>query len=209
MLLFHGDKDERARMIEENLVPGGFDVVVTSYEMVVREAGAFRKFSWRYLIVDEAHRMKNEDSKLSQILRTYSTHSRLLITGTPLQNNLHELWALLHFLHPELFADSAVFDAAFDLGRGQIDEGVIAKCGQLLSAFMVRRLKRDVLATLPKKTEATVYVPMSMTQVELSRQLLLSGAQVLARMQAQTDEAQVETDEVRAQADEALSPPRP
>ena len=52
MLLFHGDKDERARMIEQDMVPGGFDVVVTSYEMVVREAGAFRKFAWRYLIVD-------------------------------------------------------------------------------------------------------------------------------------------------------------
>ena len=67
VLLFHGDKDERARMIAEDLVPGGFDVVVTSYEMVVREAGAFRKFAWRYLIVDEAHRMKNEESKLSQV----------------------------------------------------------------------------------------------------------------------------------------------
>ena len=53
MLLFHGDKDERARMIEQDMVPGGFDVIVTSYEMVVREAGAFRKFAWRYLIVDE------------------------------------------------------------------------------------------------------------------------------------------------------------
>ena len=69
-----------------------------------------------------------------------------------------------------------------------MDESTIAKCGVLLSAFMVRRLKRDVLATLPRKTEATVYVPMSATQCELSRQLLLSGAKVLSRMQAQTEE---------------------
>lgn len=62
-----------------------FDVVITSYEMVIRESNAFRKFSWRYLIVDEAHRLKNEESKLAQVLRSFSSHSRLLITGTPLQ----------------------------------------------------------------------------------------------------------------------------
>ena len=76
-------------------------MIVTSYEMVIREQGAFRKFAWRYLIVDEAHRMKNEESKLAQVLRSLSTPTRaLLITGTPLQNNLHELWALLNFLLP-------------------------------------------------------------------------------------------------------------
>ena len=68
-----GDKEARARMIAENLTPTGFDVCITSYEMVIREQGAFRKFSWRYLIVDEAHRMKNEESKLSQVLRSFSS----------------------------------------------------------------------------------------------------------------------------------------
>ena len=114
MLLFHGDKEKRQQMIDVEMQPGKFDVIVTSYEMVIREQGAFRKFAWRYLIVDEAHRMKNEESKLAQVLRSLSTHSRLLITGTPLQNNLHELWALLHFLHPEIFASSDAFDRAFD-----------------------------------------------------------------------------------------------
>ncbi|KAJ1625995.1 SNF2 family N-terminal domain-containing protein [Pavlovales sp. CCMP2436] len=79
---FHGDR---------KLQPDKFEVVVTSYEMVTKEAGAFRKFAWRYIIVDEAHRMKNEQSVLSQVLRSLSSHSRLLVTGTPLQNNLHGL----------------------------------------------------------------------------------------------------------------------
>ena len=92
----------------------------THVRQVVREAGAFRKFAWRYLIVDEAHRMKNEESKLSQILRTFSTHSRLLITCTPLQNNLHELWALLNFLLPDVFTNSEDFDSWFDLKDKQV-----------------------------------------------------------------------------------------
>ena len=142
MLLFHGDKDERARMIEQDMVPGGFDVVVTSYEMVVREAGAFRKFAWRYLVVDEAHRMKNEESKLSQILRTFETHSRLLITGTPLQNNLHELWALLNFLLPEQFDDADAFDSFFE--SSEKTEEVTSKLHKLLRPFLLRRLKSDV-----------------------------------------------------------------
>jgi len=81
-----------------------------------------------------------------------------------------------------------VFDQAFNLQRGQIDEAVISKCGQLLHAFMLRRLKRDVLATLPSKTEALVYVPMSKTQIELSRQLLLSGGEVLGALAKATSE---------------------
>ena len=113
---------------------------------------------------------------------------RKLHSGHASPEQLHELWALLHFLHPELFSNSEVFDQAFNLQRGQIDEAVISKCGQLLYAFMLRRLKRDVLATLPSKTEALVYVPMSKTQIELSRQLLISGGDVLGSLAKATSE---------------------
>jgi SNF2 family DNA or RNA helicase len=81
---------------------------------------------WRYLVLDEGHRIKNEKTALYERLRVVKAQRKLLLTGTPLQNNLHELWALLHFLHPELFADSQMFDAAFDLHRGQVDERVIS-----------------------------------------------------------------------------------
>ena len=172
VLLFHGDKDERARMIAENLVPGGFDVVVTSYEMVVREAGAFRKFSWRYLIVDEAHRMKNEDSKLSQILRTYSTHSRLLITGTPLQNNLHELWALLNFLLPDVFSNSEDFDTWFDLKDKEVEQEVISQLHRVLKPFLLRRIKADVEAGMPPKTELIIYTQLAPMQREQYKNIL-------------------------------------
>lgn len=102
VLKFHGDKEERALIRERDLHFGNFDVVVLSYEVAIREKSALVKFPWEYMVIDEAHRIKNENSVLSQIIRLYNTKCRLLITGTPLQNNLHELWALLNFLLPEV-----------------------------------------------------------------------------------------------------------
>lgn len=92
------------------VTPGAFDVIATTYEMVIKEKNLFKKFRWRFIIIDEAHRMKNENSVLAKTLRTFTCNNRLLITGTPLQNNLHELWALLNFLLPEVFHSSDKFD---------------------------------------------------------------------------------------------------
>jgi hypothetical protein len=90
-------------MIEKRVLPQDFDIMVTSYEMCLREKTTFKKFSWEYIIIDEAHRIKNVDSLLSQIVRSFNSRGRLLITGTPLQNNLQELWALLNFILPGTF----------------------------------------------------------------------------------------------------------
>ncbi|KAL0202979.1 hypothetical protein M9458_000997, partial [Cirrhinus mrigala] len=100
-----GDRDERTAFIRDTLLPGEWDVCVTSYEMLIIERAVFKKFNWRYLVIDEAHRIKNEKSK---IVREFKTTNRLLLTGTPLQNNLHELWALLNFLLPDVFNSSEV-----------------------------------------------------------------------------------------------------
>ena len=99
------------RIIHEEILPGEWNVVITSYEMVLREKATFKKFNWRYLVIDEAHRIKNEKSKLSEIVREFRTTNRLLLTGTPLQNNLHELWALLNFLLPDVFNSADVSTA--------------------------------------------------------------------------------------------------
>ena len=79
------------------------------------ERAALQKFAWKYLIIDEAHRIKNENARFSKTVRMLHTQERLLITGTPLQNNLHELWALLNFLLPDIFSDSEQFDEWFNL----------------------------------------------------------------------------------------------
>ncbi|KAG1693943.1 SWI/SNF-related matrix-associated actin-dependent regulator of chromatin subfamily A member 5 [Nymphon striatum] len=101
-----GDQVTRAALIRDTLMPGEWDVCVTSYEMIIREKAVLKKFNWRYLVIDEAHRIKNEKSKLSEIVREFKTTNRLLLTGTPLQNNLHELWSLLNFLLPDVFNSS-------------------------------------------------------------------------------------------------------
>ncbi|CAM9641628.1 unnamed protein product [Phaeothamnion confervicola] len=99
-----GNRDERTAVVHNVIEPRAFDVIVTSYECMLKEQQHLRKVQWRYLMIDEAHRIKNENSSLSKVVRTMSTQFRLLITGTPLQNNLHELWALLNFLLPDVFS---------------------------------------------------------------------------------------------------------
>ena len=83
--LFHGSKEERAELIKNDLYSGNWDILITSYEMCLIEKSALKKISWAYLVIDEAHRIKNENSLLSQVVRFYECRNRLLITGTPLQ----------------------------------------------------------------------------------------------------------------------------
>lgn len=94
---------------------------MTSYEGVNICLPRLKKFKWSYVIIDEAHRLKNEMSVLSKNLRLFTTDFKILITGTPLQNNLHELWSLLNFLLPDLFDDSEVFDSWFSLDGNNED----------------------------------------------------------------------------------------
>lgn len=96
--------DCQAALVADRVLKQDFDILITSYEVAMREKTTLKKFSWEYIIIDEAHRIKNVDSLLSQIIRTFVSRGRLLITGTPLQNNLQELWALLNFILPDVFS---------------------------------------------------------------------------------------------------------
>lgn len=177
VLVIQGDKRLRHALINQRLMSCDFDVVITSYEIVIREKAAFRKFRWQYIVVDEAHRIKNEESLLSQIIRVFHSNHRLLITGTPLQNNLHELWALLNFILPDVFGDSQAFDQWFnhdthdthDKSHTNDDthdksEDVVAKLHKVLQPFLLRRIKADVEKSLLPKKEMNVYVKMSPMQ---------------------------------------------
>ena len=84
---------------------------MTTYEVANTERSALMKFAWQYLVIDEAHRIKNEESQFATTVRMLRSRYRLLITGTPLQNNLHELWALLNFLLPDIFKSADDFDS--------------------------------------------------------------------------------------------------
>ena len=131
-----GTKEVREEQLRTQVQPDKFDVVLTSFEIVCKEKNHFKKFHWRYFVIDEAHRIKNEQSQLSLVVRELKTHSRLLLTGTPLQNNLHELWALLNFLLPDEFSDSDSFDEFFQ--STEKAEEVTSKLQKILRPFLVR-----------------------------------------------------------------------
>jgi SWI/SNF-related matrix-associated actin-dependent regulator of chromatin subfamily A member 5 len=177
---FHGSKEERALMIAKEMqpVPHGernWDVCVTTYEIANMEKQTLQKIAWRYLIIDEAHRLKNEASLFSQNVRALKSQHRLLLTGTPLQNNLHELWALLNFLLPDVFSSAEQFDEWFNLDISDVEakQRMIGQLHKILRPFMLRRLKADVEKSLPPKTETILFVGLSAVQKEVYRNILM------------------------------------
>lgn len=184
--ILQGDKELRADLIKNRLLTCDFDVCITSYEIVIREKAHFKKFNWEYIVIDEAHRIKNEESMLSQIIRMFHSKNRLLITGTPLQNNLHELWALLNFILPDVFSDSETFDQWFlasndntpDPSVSQEEketlrqDQVVEQLHKVLKPFLLRRIKNDVEKSLLPKIETNVYVTMSEMQKNWYKSIL-------------------------------------
>lgn len=171
VLVLQGAKEERQKLIAERLKDESFDVCITSYEMILREKSALKQFAWEYIIIDEAHRIKNEESSLAQVLRLFNSRNRLLITGTPLQNNLHELWALLNFLLPDVFGESEAFDQWFS-GQDQDQDTVVQQLHRVLRPFLLRRVKADVEKSLLPKKEVNLYVGMSEMQVKWYQKIL-------------------------------------
>ena len=155
--------------------PRAWDVCVTTYEMANAEKKALGRFAWKYLVIDEAHRLKNEASIFSTTVRSFNTMHRLLLTGTPLQNNLHELWALLNFILPDIFSSSDQFDEWFNIEIDDTDakQTMIQQLHSILRPFMIRRLKANVAMGLPPKTETLFMVGMSKIQKQLYKRLLL------------------------------------
>ncbi|KAF2458539.1 putative SNF2 family helicase/ATPase [Lineolata rhizophorae] len=171
ILVLQGAKEERHQLINERLIDEKFDVCVTSYEMILREKAHLKKFAWEYIIIDEAHRIKNEESSLAQIIRLFNSRNRLLITGTPLQNNLHELWALLNFLLPDVFGDSEAFDQWFS-SQEEDQDTVVKQLHKVLRPFLLRRVKSDVEKSLLPKKETNLYIGMSEMQVKWYQKIL-------------------------------------
>ncbi|KAJ2777432.1 chromatin remodeling complex Adenosinetriphosphatase [Coemansia javaensis] len=171
VFLLHGNKDEREATFAASLRPNQFNCCITTYEMCLICKSELRKIDWEYIVIDEAHRLKNENSMLSRLVRMFSSQRRLLITGTPLQNNLHELWALLNFLLPDVFGSSDVFDEWFEKGEGD-QEQVVQQLHKVLQPFLLRRIKSDVEHTLLPKKETNLYVGLAAMQRTWYRRIL-------------------------------------
>jgi len=187
-LLYHGNPTERMEMrskLSEKKRCDEVDVdmlhvVVTSFEIAMNDRAAFSNIMWRYIVVDEGHRLKNMNCRLIKELKLYHSANRLLLTGTPLQNNLSELWSLLNFLLPEIFDDLRVFESWFDAKEMDVNveeekrivaqeqqNSILSTLHQILTPFLLRRIKSDVDLGIPPKKEVLVYCPMTETQREM------------------------------------------
>lgn len=175
VLSYHGNTKRRKELRQGWNNKYHFNVCVTSYALASRDANVFKRKAWYYMILDEAHMIKNFKSQRWNILLMFRSFRRLLLTGTPLQNNLTELWALLQFLmsgtnfaNLKEFADwfANPLEKAIEMGT-VLDEEVqerVSKLHSVLRPYLLRRLKRDVEKELPSKFEHLVMCPLSKRQ---------------------------------------------
>merc|ERR1719318_1377520 len=193
-LLYHGNQQERAVLrekLEDTVKCEELDgkemmqVVVTSYEIAMNDRSTFQNIQWRYIVVDEGHRLKNMNCRLIKELKQYHSANRLLLTGTPLQNNLSELWSLLNFLLPEIFDDLRVFESWFNakdlhedkeemvrIAAQEQQNSILSTLHAILTPFLLRRVKTDVDLQIPPKKEVLVYCPLTERQEVMYRSVV-------------------------------------
>ncbi|KAJ7674433.1 SNF2-family ATP dependent chromatin remodeling factor snf21 [Mycena rosella] len=183
VVAYKGNPAQR-RALQGDLRVGHFQVLLTTYEYIIKDRPVLCKIKWLHMIIDEGHRMKNTQSKLTVTLTTYyHSRYRLLLSGTPLQNNLTELWSLLNFVLPKIFNSVKSFDEWFNTpfansGTGdkiELDEEeallIIRRLHKVLRPFLLRRLKKDVESELPDKVEKVIKVRMSALQSQMYKQM--------------------------------------
>ncbi|XP_050353892.1 ATP-dependent helicase brm isoform X1 [Nymphalis io] len=174
------------RLVQTQMRSTKFNVLLTTYEYVIKDKGVLAKVQWKYMIIDEGHRMKNHHCKLTQVLNThYVAPHRLLLTGTPLQNKLPELWALLNFLLPSIFKSCSTFEQWFNAPFATTGEKVelneeetiliIRRLHKVLRPFLLRRLKKEVESQLPDKVEYIIKCDMSGLQRVLYKHMQSKG----------------------------------
>ncbi|XP_052207411.1 probable ATP-dependent DNA helicase CHR12 [Diospyros lotus] len=173
-VLYDGRLDERKVIREEYSGEGKFNVLITHYDLIMRDKAFLKKIHWYYMIVDEGHRLKNHECALARtIVSGYRIRRRLLLTGTPIQNSLQELWSLLNFLLPTIFNSVENFEDWFnapfadrcDVSLTDEEELlIIRRLHQVIRPFILRRKKDEVEKYLPGKTQVILKCDMSAWQ---------------------------------------------
>ncbi|KAF8515181.1 SNF2 family N-terminal domain-containing protein [Gautieria morchelliformis] len=167
------DDAVEAEAYNSQRIKNTFPVILTTYEMIIKDRKYLSKYEWNFIVVDEGHRLKNMDCKLMQEIKKYDSANRLILTGTPLHNNLAELWSLLNFILPDIFTDLDSFQEWFNLPTLQSalpneqSRQLISQLHGILKPFLLRRLKVDVEHSLPPKKEYVLYAPLSERQREI------------------------------------------
>ena len=161
----HGSQDERDGILTTvAILDAEYDVYLTTYDMILSEEAFFTEaFLFHTITIDEGHRLKNENSSLCAALSRISCPFRLLLTGTPIQNSMHELSALLHYILPDII-DASMFDATCDKDTGVVDQRAVANARGLLESLMLRRVKAEVEKSLLPKKEYVLRVPLCALQ---------------------------------------------
>ncbi|CCE82322.1 Piso0_002042 [Millerozyma farinosa CBS 7064] len=186
-LKYIGSKDQRSKLKLESST----NIILTSYEMSIKDFPKLNHINWKYLIIDEGHRLKNNNCTLIKTLKKLNVSNKLLITGTPLQNNLKELWSLLNFILPDIFHDLDLFQQWFNFDQLtdfenendmnnetnqfvhlNIQENLVKNLHTILKPFILRRLKREVIQDLPPKKEYIIHISLSPLQRKLYRDAL-------------------------------------
>ncbi len=183
-VVYKGPPNARKQQ-QDKIRQGRFQVLLTTYEYIIKDRPVLSKIKWFHMIIDEGHRMKNTQSKLvATIQHYYNTRFRLILTGTPLQNNLGELWAMLNFVLPNIFKSATTFDEWFNTpfantgGQDKMELTeeeqilVIRRLHKVLRPFLLRRLKKDVEKDLPDKTEKVIKCKFSALQARLYKQMV-------------------------------------
>ncbi|EGD72398.1 chromodomain helicase DNA binding protein 1 [Salpingoeca rosetta] len=151
-----------------------FNVLLTTYEKVNTNLDDLQQIRWAALVVDEAHRLKNHESMLHQALSDLRHDFRLLVTGTPLQNSMKELWALLHFIMPRTFASWEEFEERYG-GLGDdaaANHKMLQTLHEDIKPYLIRRVKKDVEKSLPKKVEKILRVGLSQSQKQIYKHII-------------------------------------
>ncbi|KAE8146798.1 SNF2 family N-terminal domain-containing protein [Aspergillus avenaceus] len=177
---FHGSSDHKANL--KNMLKRGknstvkIDIIVTTYETLISDIRWFLKFVWKYLILDEGHRIKNNQSRRAQTLQKLQAEYKIILTGTPVQNDLREVWSILHWLYPEVFvkATAVPFEEAFCLGDGKFDAKFLEDLRRFLGMVMLRRVKDspEVGLAIPPMTETVLSIPLAEFQRALYLRIL-------------------------------------
>ncbi|KAE8687441.1 putative ATP-dependent DNA helicase CHR12 [Hibiscus syriacus] len=184
-VLYDGRLDERKSMREEISRDGKFNVLITHYDLIMRDKAFLKKIHWYYMIVDEGHRLKNHECALARTLISgYQIRRRLLLTGTPIQNSLQELWSLLNFLLPNIFNSVQNFEEWFNApfaDRGDVsltDEEellIIRRLHHVIRPFILRRKKDEVEKYLPGKSQVILKCDLSAWQKAYYQQVTEKG----------------------------------
>uniref|UniRef100_A0A8C6E872 Chromodomain-helicase-DNA-binding protein 1-like n=1 Tax=Moschus moschiferus TaxID=68415 RepID=A0A8C6E872_MOSMO len=170
---YAGDKDKRACLQQDLKQESRFHVLLTTYEICLKDASFLKSFPWSVLVVDEAHRLKNQSSLLHKTLSEFSVVFSLLLTGTPIQNSLQELYSLLSFVEPDLFSKEQAEDFVQRYQDIEKESESASELYKLLQPFLLRRVKAEVATELPRKTEVVIYHGMSALQKKYYKAILM------------------------------------